>query len=302
VTQKTLAERCYDAFIASLDWPDAPAFHDLEDKGAAWCRVANARDELLEPPEVSTPYEYELTEPVIRRYTSDGTLVKERLPASLPIRPLVAGDLCHPECSVGGVLFRHTIQAGVHGIKRTLLEKQIDPVDADVAEGLVGRASGEDADARVEEIHGGWFDGFTIAALTVAWGEVCNVLLIEDCGKHMLVQCRTPGLGTIKVGPYLLEQKRVHRDTASTSNEWDGRLAALALASSKPQAEGRTVQVSVSELKSARIEDVQRIWHAFELLKKKASEMSTLIALRQLSATSSPQSASETSTGGPSKS
>lgn len=291
MTQKTTAERCYDAFVAALEWSDAPAFHDLEDKGEAWCRVANARDELLAPPKTAAPYAYELTEPVIRRYLADGSLVKERLPSSLPIRPLVAGDLCHPESDAGGEAYELAIQASVHGVKRRVLEEQVDPVDVEMAMNLLKSASGIDASVAVRDVFGLSLSGAAHADLAVAWVEVCHVLFIEDAGKHMLVQCRTPGLGTVKVGPYLIKHKRVHRDTASKSNEWEGRLAALALATGK----------TVAEIKSARIEDAMMLWHAFESLKKKASEASMYLFLRHLSVTSS-DSESETSTTGPSTS
>ena len=285
MTEATLASRVYAAYAASLradEIADLPQWLSLPDKGAAWIAVTNARATIAAPPaDVAEPYDYELSAEIPTRrvcdvFKSDDTSVyQEAIPTSLRIRPLVASDLCLPEFGAGTMEYNLAIRARVHEVDVPMLEWRVDPADATVANQLIHDATGNDAAVVMMEM---FIDagGSLVPGDVGAWAAAARALLADEQGETYLVTCRSEGLGTVKVGPLRAGHERIYQDAAERGTEWAGRLAALAKATGKP----------LDEIKCARIEDADRLWACYQLLKKKVAERAALLIAARLSSRS----------------
>jgi len=301
MTEATLASRVYAAYAASLradEIADLPQWLSLPDKGAAWIAVTNARATIAAPPaDVAEPYDYELSAEIPTRrvcdvFKSDDTSVyQETIPTSLRIRPLVASDLCLPEFGTGTMEYNLAIRARAHAVDVSMLNWRVDPVDANVANTLLAEATGRDAAAVMSDVFLA-AGGELVSSEIGPWSEAALALLADEQGETYLVTCRTEGFGTVKVGPLRPGHDRIHQDVAERGTEWGGRLAALAKATGK----------SLDEIRGARIEDTNRLWACYQLLKKKVVERSRLLIAARSSTRTMAAGAEPTSTNSPSES
>lgn len=280
------AARAYRAFCIAMQpvrGPVFPEFTELRDGAEKpWFAVANALERYLEPPKTEAPSKYELGTPIapIRIgdmfQQQDGSpvpageadqLVPEDLPTHLNIRPLIAADLCVPEFADGDAAFNLAIQAQVHEIDLELLEWRIDPADGEAANYMIHKASGLDAWQLIKKTFaaGG---GKLVPGEddSRGWKAVSLALFAEPKDDYYLLRCRTPGLGTVKVGPYRLGHGKILEDTVKRSTEWAGRLLALS----------KMVERPIELISHARIEDVDRMWSLFDVLEKKTEERVSL--------------------------
>lgn len=284
--ENLLAERVYDAFHAVIGGQHTP-FVDLPDGGEEWFAIVNAKDEILGAPDVVAPFVYELTEPKILRTLPSGKTLSDASPDQFTIRAPAARDICHPEWSAGGKLYHLKIVASVIGARSDWLDTVIDPVDVEVMTGLINHCGGRDA----TDIVSGMLDlsYYAVDHLALAIRAAVFTLAVEDMGKHLIVQTRT--LGKIKLGPYRYQHDRVYEDGRHETDEWSARIESLALACG----------TSVGDLMGGRVEDVDLLWQALDMLKKKSRAASTLRYLQRIAAMSSG-SESKTSIDGPSTS
>ena len=112
------------------------------------------------------------------------------------------------------------------------------------------------------------------------------MLLTEIDGNVARVRCRTPGVGTLKIGPLRAGHLRLHAGTAARENEWKGRLVALAKAADRP----------LGLMLALRPEDAIHAWDAFEALKKKAGQQQNTAIAARLSSRSKAAGVKQTST------
>ena len=228
----------------------------------------------MEPPAPAAPGQIELASPIEKRYTSDGTEILEALPTALSVRPMTAADLCVP--GLGTERFTAQIRARVHGVDVDVLEWRIDPAEADAAYWALIDATGVDLWNLIRERYldaGGEVPGADGDALVLAWQRAALAAVTDDHESYILVRCRTPSLGTLKVGPLRLGHLRIHREIAAERTEWDGRLAALS----------KIVGKTIDELRAARIEDANTLWSAVMVLQKKTEDRANLLFARRLS-------------------
>jgi hypothetical protein len=289
----TTAARIYLAFqrAAAEDGITVADWSDLGREGSRpWFAVAAAADEIVSAPkDVEEPYDYELqtkVEPIklSEAFTEgDGTAISdvddgvlvEVIPDKLRIRPMVAGDLYLREFDEGTAAFNLALRAHVHGIERDMLEFRLDPADAEAAYMFLVKATGTDAWQVMRDIYLG--AGGLIEDVGVhGWRAATHALLAEETDAYYLLRCRTPGIGTIKIGPIRVGHMRIYDDVSSEKTEWEGRLAALASATGR----------RLSDLERMRIEDVVHAWSCFQILKKKADLRARSIVGARLSSLS----------------
>jgi len=187
----------------------------------------------------------------------------------------VAGDLCHREHDEGTAAFDMAIRAHVHGIELSMLEDRLDPADAEAANVLLHNATGKDAWQVMRQVY--WAAGGLVANAGIhSWRAAALALLADDTDGYYLLRCRTPGIGTLKIGPYRVGHMRTYDDVSLRKTEWEGRLAALAKATGRER----------GELATMRIEDADRAWSVLQILKKKADRRARSIVDARLSSTS----------------
>ncbi len=268
------AAEVYDAYADALrraELKDLPPFDEAPDQARPWFAIANNLDAILAPPEVAEPSDYELRVPIERQPLSEFTGVTdglpgpadeyrmEVLPTSLKIRPLIADDLCRREFVQGPEAHDLAVRAHVHEVGLEYLEWRIDPGDADAAYYLANSATGVAAWQAVVDVYEG-AGGERIEGDLDAWQTATLALVSDEDGQATLVRCRTPGLGTVRVGPLRLGHIKLYEREAIEKDEWHGRLVALAKATGLPE----------GQLRKARIEDVLRLWMTLMIQKKKA--------------------------------
>lgn len=269
-----------------------PDFDALPDKGKAWFAAANAIDRVLEPPITAEPWDYQLTVPLEQRKMPDGTVIIEQLPTSLHIRPRVAADLCAGDRHDGAEAQQNAIYAKIHGVDLDMLEWRLDAADVQAASLAVDAAGGEEAAgilARAFDAAGGVVldvDGNEVPDPGLAWWTATQEALTTDQGEYCLLQCRTPGIGTVKIGPIRSGHLRIYDDAAAQHGPWRGRLDALAVITGK----------TAAEIDNLRPEDALRAWGVVERLKKKL-EVRALSNFAAARSTQSTAGAEKTSTG-----
>lgn len=305
----TLAEKLYNAYASAVDvrlmsWADLNA--DRE-RGRAWFLLANMVDEIRKPPETIAPYDYVLQVPIEPRLLNDvmqhadgspasadpNALYPEHLPTALRIRPMVARDLFQHEYAESVGAFNTAVLAAIHGVSVDMLGERVDIGDADAAEVLAFEAKGKDAWQMLR-------DAFVIAGGSVyaaetkagangkrepvtldpmdrgPWEAVAFAMLSTEKtrGAHEYIEllCRSPGIERLTIGPLRTKHIHAHEDAAVDMPEWEARVEALALATKTP----------AEKLGDMRIEDIDRLWSCFELLKKKAAERTRSAVTAQL--------------------
>ncbi len=292
-TAGTTAARVYLAFRdgAAEDGLELPDWSALGREGSRpWFAVAAAIGQIAAVPgDTKEPYDYELGTkvepiPLSEAFTEgDGTKISdandeviiEVIPETLRIRPMVAGDLYHREYDDGNAAFDMAIRAHIHGIDLDMLEERLDPADADAANVLLRDVTGADAWYAMRKIY---LDagGQVVDAGIHGWRAAAHEILAEEADGYCLLRCRSPGLGTLKIGPYRVGHMRTYDDVSVRKTEWEGRLASLA------KATGR----ELVELEGMRIEDADRAWSCLQILKKKADQRARFIVAARLSSTS----------------
>lgn len=274
------AEQLYAAFrsICPVDEDGdlLPPLEQLEDGGRGWFAIANAVETVAAPAtDTADPYEVELV-PITPRIAPDGLEIQEsedERPTKMTIRPFKASDLCVGD--YGTDRFVHAVFARAMEIDIDTVEWRMDPSDVRGGISLCMQANGRDAAELCREIY---FEGGGKQALTgtpdLAWVKVASTLLTEIDGGVARVRCRTPGVGTLTIGPIRSGHMRLHEGTAARETEWMGRLTALAKASDR----------SLGMMLALRTEDAVAAWEAFETLKKKAEHQpNTAIGARLFS-------------------
>lgn len=292
-TAGTTAARVYLAFQqgAAEDGLELPDWSGLGREGSRpWFAVAAAIGYIAAVPgDTKEPYDYDLemkVEPIqiSDAFTEgDGSKISdandevmiEVIPETLRIRPMVAGDLYHREYDKGSAAFDMAIRAHIHGIELDMLEERLDPADADAANILLRDVTGADAWYVMRKIY---LDagGLVVDAGIHGWRAAAHELLADENDRYYLLRCRTPGLGTLKIGPYRVGHMRTYDDVSVRKTEWEGRLAALA------KATGR----ELGELEGIRIEDADRAWSCLQILKKKVDRRTRSIVAARRSSTS----------------
>lgn len=179
---------------------------------------------------------------------------------------MTAADLCLPEYNGGQAEYNVAIRARVMGIDMTMLEERVDLADYEEAKWLLQEANGHDAPIEMRSAFEAAGGERLVEDDIEGWRAAALELLTDEVDNYYLVRTRTPGLGTVKIGPLRVKHTRIYEDVATEQTEWDGRLAALAAASGK----------SVDELNAARIEDVDTLWTCFAMLKKKSETQALL--------------------------
>ena len=261
------AEQLYAAFrsICPVDETGAllPAsLAGIKDGGRGWFAIANAVDEIAKPATDTTePYEVDLVE-IPPRIAADGLPVQEsedERPSKITIRGFTAADMCVREA--GDDRFLHAVFAKAVGVDLDTVEYRMAISDVQGGIELCAAANGEDAAALCRETY---FSGGGEQKIgdvpELAWNAVARALMVEIAGEIARVRCRTPGVGTLTMGPLRSGHLRLHTGTAARETEWKGRLVAIAKASDR----------SVGQMLALRPEDSVAAWDAFEALKKKA--------------------------------
>jgi hypothetical protein len=259
----------------------------LEDGGRGWFAIANSVSTVAAPATDTTdPYEVDLV-PIAPRMAPDGKEIQEsedERPTKIKIRGFTAADLCVRH--YGSDQFMHSLFARAMGIDLDTVEWRMDPSDVDGGMALCMQASGPDASDRCREIY---FEGggqqLIASAPERAWVEVAQALLTEIDGNVARVRCRTPGVGTLTIGPLRAGHLRMHTGTAARESEWMGRFVAVAKASDR----------SLGMLLALRTEDALHAWNAFEALKKKAGQQQNTAIAARLSSISTAVGAAKTS-------
>lgn len=274
-----------------------PGFAALPEQGAAWYAVAAAIPLASKPLEPLASLEYKIEDEIrpmiIGAAVGDpggevsGEVYKTNDPTTLTIRPMVAGDLAagsqHP---LGSSAEDDERIAAVLGIDVVLYLDRLSMADAQAAKHLVYSAAGEDAWVVLRRAFA-LAGGEPIEGDAVAWAAVAWKALSTEQGNSDLVVCRTPGVGTLQVGPLTTRHWQRHNDVADAQGEWPGRLAVVAAAT------GKDLEV----IKSLRPEDMIRLWYSVLALKKKSEATSTLRYVAALSSqsTAGPTETSQTS-------
>jgi len=250
----------------------------LADGGRGWFAIANSVKAVAEPAtDMSDPYQIDLI-PIPPRVAPDGGEIVEsedERPTKVTIRALTAEDLCVRE--YGTDRFTHAVFARALGVELDTVEWRMDISDVQGAILLCSKAGGREASTMCRDLYyaGGGKQPLDDAP-DLAWIRVSQALLTEYDGDVARVRCRTPGIGTLTIGPIRAGHTRVHTGTAARENEWTGRLAALARASDR----------ALGQMMVLRPEDAFAAWEAFEtLVKKKASLQATSPIGARLSST-----------------
>jgi len=266
----TLAERmcfAYHRECARLDDSvEQPVFHKLPDKGAAWFAVANAQERILADPKTEDPFDYELVHPIEVWRDKSGDIVAEQIPTSVRIRPIVTGDLRVPPREAAED-YNAAVLAQVLGIEFGMFQWRMNAADAQAIGMLVRNATGLDA---CEILEATFLQAGGVPALDddgLAWVAVAREMLVTEQEGFALVRCRTPGVGTLRVGPLRNGHLTLHSKVAATRGEWAGRIAALTKACAGA-ADGAN-ETPVSTIEHLRAEDSGMLWDAFEEQKKK---------------------------------
>lgn len=250
----------------------------LEDGGRGWFAIANAVNTVAAPAtDITEPYEVELV-PIAPRMAPDGIEIKEsedERPTKIMIRGFTAADLCVAQFNDDR--FMHAVFARTTGVELNTVEWRMDPSDVEGGIALCSLAKGADAANLCREIYReGGGKQLIEGAPELAWIEVGRTLLTEIDGAVARVRCRTPGVGTLTVGPIRAGHIRMHTGTAASETEWKGRLVALAKACDR----------ALGQMLALRPEDAVHAWAAFEALKKKAGQQQNTAIGARLSATS----------------
>lgn len=287
------AEALYAAFRSAVSVDDdgsllPPQLDGIADGGRGWFAIANAIEQVAAPAaDVIEPYDYDLLE-IPPRIASDGQPVQEsedERPTKITIRQLTAADLCAPH--YGTDRFQGSIFARAMGIDLDTVEWRMDPSDYEAGFRLCLEAAGLDA---AELCKRAYFDGggkqLLHDAPDVAWTAVAGELLTTIDGDVVRVRCRTPGIGTLTMGPLRYGHLRTYRGAAARDTEWHGRIVAIAKASDR----------SVGAINALRIDDAIVAWDAFETLKKKVEARATSRVVAVLSSRSSAGGHQNTST------
>lgn len=259
----------------------------LEDGGRGWFAIANALSTIAAPAtDITEPYEVDLV-PIAPRMAEDGLEIQEsedERPTKITIRGFTAADLCVAHLDDR---LMHLVLARTIGVDFDTIEWRMEPSDVQGAIELCSAANGDDASVLCRSIY---FEGggtqLIAGVSALAWAEVSQTLLTEFDGSIARVRCRTPGVGTLTIGPIRAGHTRLHTGTAARETEWKGRLVALAKASDR----------SLGQMLALRPEDAVHAWEAFEQLKKKAGRRPTTAIAARLSSTSSPVGDKKTST------
>ena len=263
------AAQLYAAFrsVCSVD-DDGELLLPLErlaDGGRGWFALANSVKAIAEPAtDAAEPYPIDLI-PISPRIAPDGEPIQEsedERPTNVTIRALTAADLCVRE--YGTERFTHAVFARALGVELDTFEWRMDISDVQGAILLCSKAGGREASTMCRDLYyeGGGKQSLDDAP-DLAWIRVSQALLTEYDGDVARVRCRTPGMGTLTIGPIRAGHTRMHMGTAARENEWTGRLAALAKASDR----------SLGQMMVLRPEDAFAAWEAFEtLVKKKQSQ------------------------------
>jgi len=286
------AEQLYAAFrsVCPVDENGdlLPPLEQLEDGGRGWFAIANAVKEIAAPAaDMTEPYEVDLV-PIEPRMAPDGMEIQEsedERPTKITIRAFTAADLCVAE--FGSDKFLHAVFARATGVDLDTIEWRMDPSDVEGGFALCGGATGDDASdlCRSTYIEGGGAQHLE-GVPGQAWMQVALTLLTEIEGSVARVRCRTPGVGTLTIGPIRAGHFRMHAGIAARETEWKGRLTALAKACDR----------SLGQMLALRPEDAIRAWEAFEELKKKAGQRQNTAIADRLSSLSSAATALQTST------
>jgi len=276
------AEQLYAAFRSVCPSDEngdmLPPLEQLKDGGSGWFAIANAVDAIAAPATESTePYEVDLV-PIDPRVAPDGIEIQEsedERPTKITVRGFTASDLCVAD--YGSDRFLHAVFARAMNIDLDTVEWRMDPRDVKDGMALCLAATGRDASDLCPDIY---FDGGGKQALAgapeFAWMKVAQALLTEIDGTIARVRCRTPGVGTLTIGPLRAGHIRMHGGTAARETEWMGRLTALAKASGR----------SLGLMLGLRVEDAMSAWAAFEFLKKKAEQRPNTATAARLSSMS----------------
>lgn len=259
----------------------------LKDGGRGWFAIANAVDAVAAPATDTTePYEVELV-PIAPRIAPDGIEIQEsedERPTKITIRGFTAADLCVAHLDDR---LKHAVFARAMGIDLDTVEWRMEASDVEGGIALCVQANGRDAANLCREIY---FEGggkqLIAGVPELAWIEVAQTLLTQIEGNVARVRCRTPGIGTLTIGPLRAGHIRLHMGTAARETEWMGRLAALAKASGR----------ALGQMLALRPEDAVHAWEAFEALKKKAGQQPNTAIGARLSATSSGSSKTKSTT------
>lgn len=286
------AEQLYAAFMSICPVDEngmvLPPIEKLSDGGRGWFAISNAAEKISAPaPAPADPYDVDLV-PIPERIDPDDGLViqetPEERPSKIKIRAFTAADLCVREMDDR---MMHAVLARATGIDLHTIEWRMDPSDVTGAIALCIEAHGDDASVLARAAY---FDGGGTQALEgcpiEAWFEVARLLRTEITCDVARVRCRTPGIGTLTLGPLRAGHMRLYTGTAARETEWTGRLAAIAKAADRP----------LGSIMTLRIEDAVAVWEAFETLKKKAEGRANTPIGSRLSATFSRASAKPTST------
>jgi hypothetical protein len=272
------AKRIYDAFRAvrpvDADGIALPELEQLADGGAGWFAVVNHRDQVAEPPRnMHEPYDVEIREIEPRR-DDEGDIIIEELPTKITIRPRVADDQCVPE--YGGDASENAVFARTLGLPLDIVEWRMWPEDTEAGKILVADAAGTEGAEVCERLYreGGGTQKISTLPFYAGWRAVAREVLTTYHDAYALVRCRTPEVGTLKVGPLRSGHLRIYQSRALASTEWDGRLEALA------KATGR-------DCRRLSLEDARHLWDAFDTLKKKVETRRNSIVASMWSATSS---------------
>lgn len=288
-------QQLYDAFRSSCavddDGDPLLPMEQLPDRGRGWYSLARSIDQIAaEPTDVDAPYDVDLIE-IPKRFLQDGTEIIEgpaERPSKITVRAFRADDLC--VSSWGSDEYMHAVFARAVGLDLSTVEWRMDPADVEAGTRLCGAAGGADADDLCSSLYsGGGGEQLLKSSEPVmlhAWIEVARAALTTYDGDTARVRCRTPGVGEIVIGPLKAGHLRLHTGTAQRTNEWNGRLVALAKAGDRSRA----------EIGSLRTEDVFNLWAAFEKLKKKVEQRTITLVAGQLSRRSSQAGDQTTST------
>jgi hypothetical protein len=290
------AEQLYAAFrsVCPVDETGGllPAtLAEVKDGGRGWFAIANAVDEIARPAlDVTAPYDVDLVE-IPPRIAADGLPIQEsedERPTKIRIRAFTAADMCVREW--GTERGAHAVFAKAVGVDLHTVEHRMAISDVQGGVALCNLAGGDDAAelCRQKYFAGGGEQAIDLdhETMTAAWSAVARALLVEIDGEIARVRCRTPGIGTLTIGPLRAVHLSTHTGTAVRETEMMGRLAAIAKASDR----------ALGQMLALRPEDALAAWYAFDTLKKKAEARSNTAIAAKLSSlyTAGPKTTSST--------
>jgi hypothetical protein len=266
------AEQLYEAFREACpvddDGAPLPDFGKLPGGARGWFAIVNEIERIAAPPsDTSAPTVVPVEIP--ERVASTGVVIVEsprERPSTLTLRAHRADDM-RVRQDPASEEFEYAVFARLVGVELRTIMERMDIADVEAYRMFCHEAAGTDcAQACCDVYHAADPDGPRLTsnhgAMLDGWRNVALVLMIDIDGNVAAVRCRTPGVGTIKIGPLRIGHLTAMRQATADAGEWAGRLVGVSRASG----------ISEATLRDLRLEDAVAVWVAFATLKKKADE------------------------------